>query len=513
VSAVETYPAALYEYAAGSRVDHFASWCREHCRQSIGQFAGEPLELEPWQFRFMAEAMAVDEDEAPYWRVVVLLVPRKNGKTTMLAARAGYELDIETDEPEVLLAAASDKQAGRLYDGASGFLRRSPELRDRFVYRDYIGEIARADGGGKILRMATKAATMHGYNPSLGIIDELHAWTAPSMRSAFGAMMTAGGARKRTQMFAITTAGEGDERETSILGMLVDRNERDGETEAVPGLTISRNHAARTIVYNYSAPTTDPQDVAAMKLANPASWITEAYLERQAADPSLSVAQVLQLHGCVWASSDDAFVTLERWRELGDPVAGVIEPGASVCIGFDGSRTYDTTVAAWASLMPDGRIAVKSHVWSTRREAPHHEHVPGEIDFARFERYVERDLFGRFTVLEGAYDPRYLVRSVQLLRDRLPGSRIAEVEPMSRLMRDALATFYQLVVDGRIVHDGDPVLAAHVAAARAEQDEKGWIVRKRHQARPIDALIAVVLAVWRCSMTAHAATPFYMEWE
>jgi phage terminase large subunit-like protein len=381
------------------------------------------------------------------------------------------------------------------------------------VYRDYIGEIAQVSGGGKILRMATKASTMHGYNPSLGIVDELHAWTAPSMRSAFGAMMTAGGARKRTQMFVITTAGEGHERETSILGMLVDRNEADGDVELEPGLTISRNHAARTLVYNYSAPTMDPFDVAAMKLANPASWITESYLERQAADPSLSVAQVLQLHGCVWASSEDAFVSLERWRELADADAGTIAPGASVCVGFDGSRTYDTTVAAWASMLPDGRIAVKSHVWSTRRDAPHHELTPGEIDFARFEEYVASELFGRFKVVEGAYDPRYLIRSVQLLRDRLPGSRIAEVEPMSKLMRDALATFYQLVVDGRIVHDGDPVLAAHVAAAKAEQDEKGWIVRKRHQSKPIDALIATVLAVWRCSLVGNQRTPFYMEWE
>lgn len=163
-------------------------------------------------------------------------------------------------------------------------------------------------------------------------------------------------------------------------------------------------------------------------------------------------------------------------------------------------------------MRPDGRIAVKSHVWATRREAPHHELVGGgEIDFERFEKYVAEELFGHFKVIEGAYDPRYLIRSVQLLRDRLPGSRIAEVEPMSKLMRDALATFYQLVIDGKIIHDGDPVLTAHVAAAKAEQDERGWVVRKRHQSQPIDALIAVVLAVWRCSIAGRPAKPIFME--
>jgi hypothetical protein len=40
---------------------------------------------------------------------------------------------------------------------------------------------------------------------------------------------------------------------------------------------------------------TDPRDIAAMKLASPAPWITEQYLSRQAANPELSEAAALQL--------------------------------------------------------------------------------------------------------------------------------------------------------------------------------------------------------------------------
>ena len=36
----------------------------------------------------------------------------------------------------------------------------------------------------------------------------------------------------------------------------------------------------------------------ALKLANPASWISTDYLHRQAENPELTDAQVLQLHGC-----------------------------------------------------------------------------------------------------------------------------------------------------------------------------------------------------------------------
>lgn len=43
------------------------------------------MKLEPWQKRFWREAL----DD---WRSVVLIVARKNGKTSMLAAYALYEL-------------------------------------------------------------------------------------------------------------------------------------------------------------------------------------------------------------------------------------------------------------------------------------------------------------------------------------------------------------------------------------------------------------------------------------
>lgn len=499
-------------YAPATREPIFSEWCARELVQSIDQFAGEPLALEGWQREFLGEALAAEDDETPTWRSVVLCLPRKNGKTMVLAAYALFRLLEDDDSPEILLAASSDKQAGRLFDAVCAFVRRNPDLAERVVLREYIGEIARADGGGKILRMSSDPQRLHGYNPSLVVCDELAQWTTPGLRKAYAALTTGGGARTRSQTFTITTAGEAHERDDSILGRLIDRNEKDGVVEKPhAGLTISRNENARTLVYSYAAPTTDPSDTPSMKLANPASWITAEYLARQAANPELSRAEVLQLHGCVWAAGEDAFIAADRWRELADE--GVGEAEGSVFLGFDGSRSYDTTVAAWAWRLEDGRIAVKTHVWSVRSEAPHHDLVRSrEIDFDAFEEWVDRELFSRFDVAEAAYDPRYLIRSMQMLERRVGEARIAAVEPQSSLMRDAIATFHQLVVDGQIVHDGDPVLAAHVAAAKAKQDERGWIVRKREQRRPIDALIASILAVWRCSI-AEDATPWFEVWE
>lgn len=499
-------------YAKGSEVDHFSAFCSEHLVQSIDQWDNLPLDLEAWQRRMMGEALAYDDQGWPVWRSVVIVMPRKNGKTVLLAAYAIYRLLTSEGAPEILMAASSDKQAGRLFDAAAAFVRKSPELSSLIRVRDFAGELVREDGGGKILRMSSDPQRLHGYNPSLVICDELAQWTTPSLRKAYAALTSGGGARQAPQTFTITTAGEAHERDDSILGRVLDTAARGSDVESSPGRAVCRLWESATLVFNWSAPTDDPSDVKAMKLANPASWVLLEFLARQAANPELSRAQVLQLHGCVWAAGDESFVAAERWRALASSDAGAGPGDADVFLGFDGSRSYDTTVAAWAWRLEDGRIAVKSHVWSTRSDAPHHELVRGgEIDFGALEGFVEDELFAKFNVREAAFDPRYLIRSMQLIQERVGDARIAAVEPNSKLMRDAIASFHQLVIDGGIVHDGDPVLAQHVAAAAAKQDDKGWMISKRVQRRPIDALIASILAVWRCSLGV-AAEPLMEVW-
>lgn len=485
------------DYAQASGVDHLEWWCRTHCVQVIDQFAGLPLELEPWQLDYLGEVLAMDERDVPYWATVVLVLPRKNGKTTLLAAYATYHADQDEGQPEVLLTASSDRQAGRLFDAVTAFVRRSPRLRERFHIRDYMGEIARTDAGAKILRMASDPNRLHGYSPSRVIADELHAWTAPSLRKAWAALTSGGGARRDTQVCVITTAGEADTREAGILGRLIDGNEAAGEIERRGVLTISRNHGARVLVYNYSAGTTDRHDLAAIRAANPASWVTDDYLARQAASPELTDAEFLQLHGCVWAAGEDTFIAGDDWRRLGD--GGPVPEGRAVCLGADGSRTHDTTVIAWAGRAEDGRIDVDARIFSVRRDAPHHVlHEGGKIDYEGVEDFIV-DRFDRYRVAEAAHDPRYLDRSAEIIDRRLPEARIFPVEPSSRHMRDALAAFHRGVAEGIVRHRGDQQIAAHVAACQGEQDERGWIVRKRRHSRPIDAVIAMALAYWRAA--------------
>jgi phage terminase large subunit-like protein len=485
------------EYASGSRIDHFAWWCETYLVQSIDQFAGEPLVIEPWQVEFMGEALATSDPTGatPSWGSVTLVVSRKNGKTSMLAAYALYRLLMDETQPEILLAAASDKQAGRLFDSIVSYIRRNPELASMVVLREYIGEIARADGGGKIMRMASDPNTLHGFSPSLVIADELHAWTKPTQRKAWAALTTGGGARKNTQTFTITTAGDANERDTGILGRMIDRNESVGDVEKHPGLTISRNKSARTLIYNYSAPTKDATDSAALKLANPASWITEEYLERQAANPELSAEEVLQLHGCVWVAGANAWISADWWNNAIERDA-IIEPGSRVSIGIDVGIVHDATACVMAWQRPDDqRIVLEAKIWTPS---------PGRnVDLAEVEDHIR--MIGAEYELAGCfYDPRFFERSAQTLDAE--GLIMVTMPQNSATMADAYQTFYAMLGEGNLRHSGsDAEFAQHCLQTVGQMTDRGWKISKMRQRQRIDALVAGVMATYGAVIQSEGA--------
>jgi len=481
------------EYAKANRVSHFAKWCEHYLVQSVDQFAGEPLVLEDWQLEFMGEALAtVDADGIqPVWKSCALVVSRKNGKTSMLAAYALYRLFNDQTQPEILLAAASDKQAGRLFDACVSYIRRSVELAEFAVLREYQGEIARADGGGKILRMASSADTLHGFNPSLVIADELAFWSKPSQRKAWAALTTGGGARVNTQSFTISTAGDANERESSILGGMIDRNEAVGELEKHPGLTISRNFDAQTLVYNYSAPTKDPHDTAAMKLANPASWITQEFLARQAANPELSDEEVLQLHGCVWVAGTSAWIKSEWWNAAIE--RGVeIPDGARVALGVDIGIVNDSSAVVVAWRRPDdGKVVLESRVWMPREGV--------YVNVIEIEEHII-DLCERFSVTGVFYDPRLFERSATIL-DAEHGVPMVLLAQNSAPMANAYQSFYTMIQSGEIVHSGeDAQLTSAALNCAAVQTDRGWRVSKMRQRQKIDALVAAVMATYGATL-------------
>lgn len=92
---------------------------------------------------------------------------------------------------------------------------------------------------------------------------------------------------------------------------------------------------------------------------------------------------------------------------------------------------------------------------------------------------------------------------MEIVDVRLPSSSIFAVEPHSKHARDAYQALFTAVLEGRLRHRGDPVVAGHLANCTVERDERTREIRRLRKIdprKPIDAVPALALAVWRATL-------------
>ena len=70
-------------------------------------------------------------------------------------------------------------------------------------------------------------------------------------------------------------------------------------------------------------------------------------------------------------------------------------------------------------------------------------------------------------------------------------------------MVPASQNLYQLVLEQKLAHDGDSILARHVGNAVADQKPRGWrLTKPRGSRRKIDAVIACAIAAYQAQKPA-----------
>jgi len=475
----------------------FAEFSAEHLIHAKGDAGGMAFVLEPWQREWVDEFDRVDELGCRIYGRGVLGVPRGNGKTSLAGGRSLYDLVTRTDAPDVFCCAASRDQARITLDYARLFAAQGALADVLEVGRH---EIRNPLNNGTLKALSADGRLQHGSTPASVTLDELHAFQTEKQRELFEAIDTSVGKRDDAYWLAITTA-TGDRG--SLLGTLLAEIQERYEIERLQkGLWIARDEATGFLAFWYGASEDDDfSDEKLWRRVNPGSWVSIERLRKAHASPSMSTSTFARLHlNAPVLSERERWIPLPDWDRLGDGAS--IPEGVDVYLGWDGSRTHDTTAVALAHRATDERIDVSVKVFSTRPDAAHHVlHEGGRINFADVEDVVV-DLFDVYRVLETGYDPRYLDRSAELLETRMPETAIFAVEPSSRFMRDALAALERGVLDGVLRHDGDPVLREHLAWCAADRADSGELrrVSKADRTRPIDGVIALALAFWRASL-------------
>jgi phage terminase large subunit-like protein len=127
---------------------------------------GVPLVLQEWQRTVLGDVLGGK-------RETLVLVPKGNGKTAILAAVALFHV-IVTPDARAYVAAASRDQAGLLFQYAHGYVTRSPDLEARLAVRAGYREIRSRRDLGVLKVLASDADTADGVGPTLALVDELH---------------------------------------------------------------------------------------------------------------------------------------------------------------------------------------------------------------------------------------------------------------------------------------------------------------------------------------------------
>ena len=175
------------------------------CRQSKGRWIGQPLKLELWQKALLQAVFGFVHKETGLRRCreFVLLVGRKNGKSTLLAGIGLYMLvgDGEGGSETYCVATKRD-QARIVFTEAVNMVSQSPALRKHLKKRktDLYFPVA----FGKFEPLASESNSLDGLNSHCVIIDELH---AIKDRNLYDVMKQSMVARQQPLLTMITTAG------------------------------------------------------------------------------------------------------------------------------------------------------------------------------------------------------------------------------------------------------------------------------------------------------------------
>jgi phage terminase large subunit-like protein len=141
----------------------------ENLVQTEDRFNGKKITLQPWQVYFIAMLYGTYQGERRLFNKALLVIPRKNGKSTLASGLALYHLYTDRGA-EAYLCAQDKSQASIVFNQAKNFIMSTPKLDDTFRSMQYHIELYNKAGFLKPLH--AEAERLRGLNPSFICYDE-----------------------------------------------------------------------------------------------------------------------------------------------------------------------------------------------------------------------------------------------------------------------------------------------------------------------------------------------------
>lgn len=398
----------------------------------------------------------------------VVSLPRGNGKTSLAAMLALAELFISQASPEILVVAPTLRQASITLKTASQMAENSEELAPRVQF--FKDRLKVPHTHGELIPLPSEEGSLHGFDPSLLIIDELHEVTEEIWEAA----TSVSGKRPESLILAISTPASTKE---SVMWSLVSY----GREEKDDSFKLLEYGADRDA---------DANDPSVWLSANPASSGPHAFLSLSTLSTqrnTLRDSRFRQLRLGTWCDGVDSWLDSDQ---LADRLSDrTVEDGAKVVLGFDGSASGDSTVLIAATVEANPHIwpiAMWQNPGDDRWRVPRNE-VVGKI----------QETFEKYDVHLLAVDPWGWRSELEELSTRYGKRKVIEFNTGS-LQRMAPATdkFYQAVVQGDLTLADDPAFIQHFHNAVAKSTTLGDSISKdkKNSKNKIDAAVGSILA-------------------
>ena len=177
------------------------------CKHTKSPFNGMPFILELWEKAFLQTAYGFKYASTGLRRFneVILLIARKNGKTTFVAGIDLAEFFLSRGGVDIVCASNTNDQASILFEEINNMREHSKALSKPKRSRKNIFYIYSPKSKNKIKKLSGQSRNLDGFNIEVGCIDEVHEMTDSKV---YDAIKQSQSTKEEPLIFIISTEGK-----------------------------------------------------------------------------------------------------------------------------------------------------------------------------------------------------------------------------------------------------------------------------------------------------------------
>jgi len=481
-------------------------------RHFKGEWAGQPIALEPWQQFIVGSLMGwVDRTTGlRRFRNAFIELPRGNGKSTIAGGLLVlFAFFLGEGGAEAYSVATKKDQARISFQAGRQMLLRSSALRKHVEIGKY--NVHSMATESKMEALGADADTLDGLRPFIVVVDEVHKLPSSDLTDVMESGM---GTRGDPLMFEITTAGDDDQ---SVYG---------------------QHHLLSTRVLEDTVPlpewfafiaAADPEDdwtiEQTWRKANPNFGVSVKpdFLQKECRKALANPAEQTKFRRLYLgqkAQSAESYYSVSDWKACPALPDETTRRRALCYMGLDLSSSIDVTAAVLVWKLDGGEIGVEPHFWLPKDnidERGHQDRVPyrdwatrgfitltdgNVIDRPQLRRQLVA-LAQQWKVQTIYYDAWHAQELMQNLQDedRLKVEPIRQnFENISTPMKDLQA----LILQRRVRHNANPLMTWMIGNVVPRGDERGNVLpSKKRSIGRIDGAQATLNVLARI----HASKP------